>query len=120
MLGKILIEDLMLTIHNFHQNEIFEKSFNATFLALLPKKAGAEELKDFRPINLIRGVYKIISKLITERLKTVTGKLVGVHQMVFLNGRQIEDDALIAYELVDSRVEQKSPSILCKLDIEGL
>lgn len=33
----------MLTIHNFHQKEIFEKSFKAIFIALIPKKAGAEE-----------------------------------------------------------------------------
>lgn len=37
----IVKEDLMLTIQTFHQNEIFEKSFNATFLALIPKKPGA-------------------------------------------------------------------------------
>ncbi|WMV58251.1 hypothetical protein MTR67_051636 [Solanum verrucosum] len=114
----IVKEDLMLTIHNFHQNGIFEKSFNATFLALIPKKPGAKELKDFRPISLIGGVYKIISKLITERLKTVMGKLVDVHQMAFLKGRQIMDAALIVNELVDSRVKQKIPGILCKLDIE--
>jgi len=99
-----LKEDLMLTIHNFHQKEVFEKAFNATFIALIPKKVGAEELKDFRPISLIGGVYKIISKLITERLKTVMGRLVDVHQMAFLKERQIMDASLIANELVDSRL----------------
>ncbi|KAG5624658.1 hypothetical protein H5410_009876 [Solanum commersonii] len=34
---EILKEDLMQTIHNFHQKETFEKSFNATFVALIPK-----------------------------------------------------------------------------------
>jgi len=115
---EILREDLMQTVQNFHHNEIFEKSFNATFIALIPKKTGAEELKDFRPISLIGGVYKIISKLITERLKTVMGKLVYEHQMAFLKGRQILDAAMLANELVDSRVKQKIPGILCKLDIE--
>jgi len=115
---EILKEDLMQTIHNFHQRGVFEKSFNATLVALIPKKPGAVELKDFRPISLIGGVYKIISKLITERLKTVIGKLVDEHQMAFLKGRQILDASLLANELVDSRVKQKQPGILCKLDIE--
>lgn len=76
----------MQTIHNFHKNESFEKSFNATFVALIPKKHGAEELKDLRPISLIGGVCKIIAKLFTERLKTVMGSLVDEHQMAFLKG----------------------------------
>ncbi|WMV49678.1 hypothetical protein MTR67_043063 [Solanum verrucosum] len=114
----ILKEDLMLTIQNFHQRSVFEKSFNATFIALIPKKPGAVELKDFRPISLIGGVYKIISKLLTERMKTVIGKLIDEHQMAFLRGRQIMDEALLANELIDSRVKQKKPGILCKLDIE--
>lgn len=73
----------MQTIQNFHQRSTFEKSFNGTFLALIPKRPGAMELIDFRPISLIEGVYKIISKLITERLKTVIGSLVDEHQIAF-------------------------------------
>lgn len=45
----------MQTIHNFHQRGVFEKSFNATLVALIPKKPGVVELKDFRPISLIEG-----------------------------------------------------------------
>lgn len=108
----------MQTIHNFHQNEYFEKSLNATFIALIPKKYGAEELRDYKPISLIGGVYKIISKLISERLKTVMGKLVNDHQMAFIKGRQIMEATLLANELVDSRFKQKVPGILCKLDVE--
>ncbi|PHT82420.1 hypothetical protein T459_15435 [Capsicum annuum] len=51
--------DLLEIVHNFHQKELFEKSFNATFIVLIPKKAGDEEPKDFRPINLVGSVYKI-------------------------------------------------------------
>jgi len=65
---------------------VFEKSFNVTFIVLIPKKPDAIELKDFRPISLIGVVYKIISKLLTERMKTVIVKLVDEHQMAFLKG----------------------------------
>lgn len=69
-------EDLMQTCHNFHSQQRFENSFNATFVALIPKKAGANELRDFRPISLILGVYKIIAKVVAKRLKRVISKLV--------------------------------------------
>lgn len=108
---ETLKEDLMQTIHNFHQRGIFEKAFNASFVALIPKKPGAVEIKDFRPISLIGGVYKFISKLLTERLKSVIGKLVDEHQMAFLQGKQILDASLLANELVDSRNKQKKPGI---------
>lgn len=34
----------------------FEKGLNATFFVLIPKKRGVEDLRDFRPISLVRGV----------------------------------------------------------------
>lgn len=68
---EVIREDLVAVFQNFHERSFFEKSLNATFVALIPKKVGAEELKDFRPISLIGGVYKIIAKLLAERLKKV-------------------------------------------------
>lgn len=94
----------MQTINNFHQNEIFGKSFNVTFIALISKKFEAQELKDFRPTSLIGEIYKIISKLLIERRKSVMKKLADVHQMAFLQGRQTMDAALLANELVEFRV----------------
>ena len=73
---------------------------------MIPKKNGAKELRDFRPISLIESVYKLISKVLTERLKKVVDKLVDAHQMTFIKNRQIMDAILIANEVVDSRITQ--------------
>ena len=66
----------MAAFHNFHSTGMFEKSYNATYIALIPKKIGTKELKDFRPISLIGSFYKLISKVLIERLKRVVDKLV--------------------------------------------
>lgn len=57
-----------------------DKIFNATFVALIPQNLVAKEPKDFRPISLIDSIYKIISKLLAEKLETVVNKLVDVIQ----------------------------------------
>jgi hypothetical protein len=46
---------------DFHAPRKFEKSLNASFITLIPKKSGVIDLKDFRPINLVCGVHKIIA-----------------------------------------------------------
>lgn len=62
-------QDIMNVFQNFYEQEVFERSFNATFIALIPKKKGAKELRDYRPVNLIGSIYKIFSKVLTKRLK---------------------------------------------------
>jgi hypothetical protein len=53
---------VMHVFSEFHNRRQFEKSFNATFVSLIPKKADAVDVKDFRPINLVGGVYKLSPK----------------------------------------------------------
>ena len=49
----VLKSEIMAVFHNFHSQAVFEKSLNASFLALIPKKVDAVEVKDFRPISLV-------------------------------------------------------------------
>ena len=60
---------------------------------------GAKKLTDFKPISLIGSVYKIISKVLTERLKKVMHKLVDTQQLAFIKGRQIMDAILMANDV---------------------
>jgi hypothetical protein len=103
---------------DFHARSRFEKSLNATFIAQIPTKPGALDLKDFCPISLVSGVYKIIAKVLANRMRRIAEKIFSKPQNAFVKGRQILDSVLIANECLDSRIKFGKPGLLCKLDME--
>jgi len=76
------------------------------------------EVKDFRPISLIGGMHKIISKVLANRLKLVFGKIVSHSPTAFIKGRQILDSVLVASECLDIQLLSGALGIICKLDLE--
>lgn len=61
---EIVKGNLMQVFDEFYYSKELYDHIN-TFIALIPKKLNAKELKDFRPIILLNSVYKIISKTLT-------------------------------------------------------
>ena len=94
------------------------RSLNTAFIVLVHKKIKAEDLKDFRPISLVNSLYKLISKVLANKLKNVMSCLVNKAHIAFVEGRHILDASLIADEIIDSMVKEKETGILCKLDIK--
>ena len=108
----------MKIFREFDAKGKFEVSPNSTFILLIPKFLRASEMKDFRPISLVGGLYKIIAKVLANRLKGVLKKVISKSQSAFIKRRQILDPIFIANECLDSRLRSKEPGILCKMDVE--
>ena len=111
-------EEIVDLFKEFFYKKYFAKSLNTTFLVLIPKKGGAEDHGDFRPISLLRGLYKLLAKVLANKLKKVLGKVVSVDQNAFVRSRRILDVSLIANEVIDFWHKRKEKGLICKLDIE--
>ena len=102
----------------FFEQKKFVRSLNATFLVMIPKKGNVEDIKDYRPLSLLGGLYKILAKVLANRLRRVIDKVVSPSQNAFVEGKQILDAALIANEVVDVMLRRNDGGVVCKLDIE--
>lgn len=101
---------------SFHSKKMI-RALNSTFLVIIPKKEGANQLKFFRPIALHNVVYKIITKLITERLKVCLPSIISEEQGGFVASRQILDGVVVASKVIHSMVTSKEKLMFIKLDM---
>ena len=96
---------------------------NNTFITLIPKINNPAKMTDFRPISLCSVIYKVISKVLSNRLKLVLPQIISENQSSFLSERLITDNVLIAFELMhylDHKRDGKDCYMAIKLDISKL
>jgi exonuclease III len=89
------IIDAALNILNHGGNPT---SYNDTFICLIPKNNNPTNPADFRPIALCNVMLKIITKTIANRIKGILPEIISPQQSVFLPGRLISDNTIIAFE----------------------
>ncbi|RVW89897.1 Transposon TX1 uncharacterized 149 kDa protein [Vitis vinifera] len=104
--------EVMNFFREFHRSGHFVCSLNATFIVLILKKGRAKNLRDFRPISLVGGLYKWLAKVLANGLKRVLAKVISKTQNAFVEGRQILDAVLIANKVINSILKRNGGAIL--------
>ncbi|XP_074287486.1 uncharacterized protein LOC141612574 [Silene latifolia] len=101
------------------RGELSPRDINKTNIVLIPKKKAPDKIRDFRPISLCNVVYKLISKVLANRLKQFLGDIVSVNQSAFTPGRAITDNIMIAFEIFHhmKNLKGNEGSMAIKLDM---
>ncbi|XP_074266574.1 uncharacterized protein LOC141589850 [Silene latifolia] len=81
---------------------------NHTHIVLIREKKAPDKVCDFRPISLCNVIYKLVSKILANRLSFFLAEIVSVNQSAFTPGRLISDNVLIAFELFHHMKNSKS------------
>jgi len=92
-------------------------ALNTTFITLVPKREDPSKPEYFRPIALCNVIYKLITKVIANRLKPLLPLLISPEQTGYVEGRQIMDGSILSNEVIHSLKILKKPGMLLKLDL---
>ncbi|XP_071704187.1 uncharacterized protein [Rutidosis leptorrhynchoides] len=115
----IIGNDITHAIKDFFMTGQLLKEINHTVIALLPKVPSPSKVTDFRPISCCNVLYKCISKVITNRIKSSLEDVVNLNQSAFVPGRRIADNILLTQEIMKNyHLNRGVPRCAFKVDIQ--
>ncbi|GKA44709.1 RNA-directed DNA polymerase, eukaryota [Tanacetum coccineum] len=111
-------QDIVAAVTELFSTGKFPPGCNSTFIALIPKIHDAKIVKDFHPISLIGSIYKIIAKILANRLSLVISDLINEVQTTFVPNQRILDGPFILNELISWCKHKKINAMIFKVDFE--
>ncbi|PRQ24992.1 putative RNA-directed DNA polymerase [Rosa chinensis] len=115
---EVVALDVIAAVTSFFVNGFILPHFNSSLIILVPKKDEADSISDYRPIALANFTFKVITKILADRLGLVASRIVSSNQSGFIKGRSIADPIILTSECVNLLDrESKWGNLAIKLDI---
>ncbi|KAK2378521.1 hypothetical protein QL285_066416 [Trifolium repens] len=116
----IIGDDIYTLINQAFNTGSFDSSLAETLLVLIPKVDCPKNFREFRPISLCNTVYKLITKVLVNRLRPMLDSIIGPFQSSFLPGRGTCDNAIVLQEIIHSmhKSKKKKGDVAYKIDLE--
>lgn len=97
---ELIHTDVTSAVQAYFCGHSLPTALTSSVITLIPKTENPKTCSDFRPISLSNFLYKIISRIITDRLGTLLPSLISEEQGAFTKGRNIAENILLAKELL--------------------
>jgi hypothetical protein len=110
--------DLLLMVEDIRTKGKIFRNINSTFLVLIPKENNVASFNDYRPISLCNLIYKLVSKVIANRMKPILERSLSAEQLGFLKGRRIQDAIATAHECMHSIKQKNLKALIMKIDLK--
>jgi len=94
--------DVVQFVQEFFLRGVVPPNINSNMIVLIPKTPGAQSMGDYQPIALVNFQFKIISKIVADRLACITLRIISVEQRGFVCDRNISECVIIASEVISS------------------
>lgn len=114
----IMKYEVRIMFDQFFGNDCLPRCLLSYFLTLIPKVKSPQGLSDFRPISLLGCWYKILSKVLANRLANAIGNLIPKTQSAFLKGRQLVEGVVVVNEVIDYAKKMGKECLILKVDFE--
>ena len=118
MFWGLVNKEVVGALKYFHKEGKIPKGCNASFLTLIPKSENPQSLEEYRPISLVGCLYKIVTKVLSKRVKKVIEKVIDGSQSAFLSNRGLLDSVLVVNEVLDDLKRRRKSGVIMKLDFE--
>lgn len=97
----IVKKDMIQAVQEFFLTGRFQNNYNLKTIVLIPKTNNADTVEQFRPIALANFKFKVISKVLADRLAVLMPHIISKEQRGFIKGRNIKDCIFLASEAVN-------------------
>lgn len=110
--------NLVTSVQEFFREGRLPANFNSNLIVLIPKVQGAKSMGDYRPIALANFQFKIVTKIVADRLAIITSRIISIEQRGFIRDRNIADCVILASEAINSLgKKQYGGNLAMKVDI---
>ena len=114
----IVHKEVTDAVIQFFQTGWLAPNYNANTLILIPKTSNADSIDQYRPIALANFKFKVITKVMADRLAKILPNIISVEQRGFIRGRNIKDCIILASEAINV-LDKKSfgGNLALKIDV---